>query len=487
MALLMISSQLLLTAFVIYWLTGQYREERIKLHGQLTEEYFLVFDQLIDSMLMQQMVIPSLEDSISLSFPPHESGLAKVHTDSTNAVFMMKQYYVEVPDEEVTLTYEAKESPHSGTILRRQNVTTVISEEERMVRSIRLFINENQEAFRDDTSLHIFAMNLDSCSLAMNMEGVLTKNNWSFDLQWPGEDLNNSELEELHGLLLKGGPSRPLPPLQVQHYRGFLLAALIPQILFAVVLLLLSGSALLFAYRSLRKQLALNKLRNDFVGNISHELKTPVSTVKVALEALRTYDLHKDPAVAEEYLAMASSELERLEQLVGRVLQHELLDNPTLVLEKEICHPNDLAYSVVQSLELPIREAGAKVNLDAGSETCQVYVDRIYVEGVIMNLLDNSLKYGGENPEIEIKTHCDAQGTYLSVLDHGPGIPAEYKDQLFEKFYRVPSGDQHNVKGYGLGLNFAYQVMKKHGGSISYNNLSGGGSNFTLHFQKEDQ
>ncbi len=103
-------------------------------------------------------------------------------------------------------------------------------------------------------------------------------------------------------------------------FNSHLLRGIAPQILFGLILLLLSGSALLFAFRRLRKQQVLNRLRNDFVGNISHELKTPVSTVKVALEALRSFDLQKNPKVSGEYLEMAASELERLEQLVGKVL-----------------------------------------------------------------------------------------------------------------------------------------------------------------------
>lgn len=467
MALLMISSQLLLTAFVLYWLSGQYREERMQLHSQLTQEYYRIHDQLVDSMLLKRLVIPSLDDSLmmEISLPEPDMFEAEPGPDSATTVVMMKQFFVNVPDS-----------------IEQHHVTTIISDEERMVKGVRLFIDQNPEAFQNDTGLHVFAMNLDSSSLVQNMKGTLKERKWDFNLQWPVEESNLMEAPGYHGMLLGGGGSRNLPVLGVQGVFAFLIRSIIPQILFALILLLLSGSALIFAYRSLRKQLALNKLRNNFVGNISHELKTPVSTVKVALEALRTYDMHKDPEVADKYLSMAASELERLERLVGKVLHHELLDKPSLVLEKEICHPNDLALSVMRTLEIPIREADARVSFMAGSETCRIFVDRIYVEGVIMNLLDNSLKYGGENPEIEIKIHCDSSGTYLSVEDRGPGIPDEYKDQVFEKFYRVPNGDRHNIKGYGLGLNFAAQVMDQHGGSISFMNLKEGGCRFTLSF-----
>jgi len=263
--------------------------------------------------------------------------------------------------------------------------------------------------------------------------------------------------------------------------------SILPQILFALVLLVLSASALLFAYRSLRRQLALNRIRDDFIGNVSHELKTPVSTIKVALEALRSYDLQKDPKKSNEYLQMASSELGRLESLVGKVLHHEMLNNPSLVLEKEDCDLAELARSVVDTLDLRIREALAKVTVTEEGRSSKVSVDRVYVEGLILNLIDNGLKYTGEHPQVQILITHKPSASYLSVSDKGPGIPDEYRDQVFEKFFRIPTGNKHNVKGYGLGLNFAAQVMAQHGGKISFINQPEGGCCFTLQFPRTNR
>lgn len=496
----MISSQLLLTAFVLYWLMGQFREEKSELQEQLRHEYMLVHDQLVDSMLMQHLVMPSLEDSLlkqNLLLPsPSDTVLLKIHrqdafvsdtlADTTSTVVMMKQYFAEVPEDiEIRSLHVEGLAPYdSGS--KSIDLTTIISDEERMVRSVKLFINENQEAFQSDTGFHVFAMNLDSCSLVVNMEQVLDRSNWTFALDWPHEDFGGTERKKMHGILLSGGPNRYLPTLHVQHIGIFLIRSVFPQILFALILLILSASALLFSYRSLQRQLALSRLRDDFIGNISHELKTPVATVKIALEALRNYDLQKDPLKSSEYLGMAASELERLERLVTKVLQHEMLNNPSLVLEKEDCNLGDLTRSVVRNMDLPIREAGARVSISEEGEACEVAVDRVYVEGMIMNLIDNSLKYTGDKPEILIKIECRPSGTCLSVSDNGPGIPEQYREQVFEKFFRIPAGNKHNVKGYGLGLNFAAQVMDQHGGSISLKNLIEGGCRFTLQFPPAD-
>jgi len=486
MAALMISSQMLLTAFVVYWLIGQYREERLLLDGQLKKEYFQVHDQLVDSMLLKRLVLPSINELTSVNVRLQHSSGQEIPADSTTTVVMMKQFFAEVPDtvELHTIQVDGSNHPERGT--HTIDLTSTISHEDRMVRSIKLFINENEEAFRSDTGLHIFAMNLDSSSLVLMMEDALEERAWPFALEWSGEDHDQADLSAKRGILLMGDPNRFLPELGVQHYKGYLVRSIFPQMLFALILLLLSASALLFANRSLMKQVALNKLRDDFIGNISHELKTPVSTVKVALEALRNYDLKNDPRISGEYLEMAASELERLEQLVGRVLHHEELNNPALALQKESFDLNVLVKGVMKILEIPIRKAGATVTHRDRGEPCIVNADRLYVEGVIINLIDNSLKYAGEAPEIIIRTEHIPSGTSLSVQDKGPGIPDEYREQVFEKFFRIPDGNKHNVKGYGMGLNFASQVMERHSGSISFTNLPGGGCRFTLQFPETD-
>ncbi len=463
MAALMISSQVLLTAFLVYWLAGQYREEQKVLHGQLKKEYFLVQDQLLDSALMKHLVMPSLDDSV---------------------IVRMKRVFKEAPFEKDSLSIHLDGSALPDSGIHTFNVSTSFSEEDRMVRSVKLFINENPMAFHSESGVHVFAMNLDTVSLFLNMERALMEKNWPFALEWAVEDSGQKDAAKIPGIILGGGPDSVLPELRVNRTAGYLFRAILPQCFFGLTLLLLSGSALLFTYRSLLRQLALNKLRNDFVGNISHELKTPVSTVKVALEALRNYDKQKDPGKRDEYLEMANRELARLELLVGKVLHHEMLDNPSLVLEKEPCDPGDLARSAILTLEIPILNAGASVVLTEEGGPCQLWVDRVYVEGMIINLIDNSLKYAGENPEIQLHITCNPSATILSVTDKGPGIPEEYKDQVFEKFFRIPAGNKHNVKGYGLGLNFASQVMAKHGGRISYSNQPEGGCRFTLEFPR---
>jgi len=486
MAALMISSQLLLTAFVLYWLMGQYREEKMQLYSELKKEYAQVHDQLVDSLLLKHLVIPSLDDSMMIKIHVAESlDIPEWIESDSVATRLLPQSRVLRKNINLDSFHLEGTLPHD-TGVRTLDVTSVISEEERMVRSVKLFINQNQEAFQSDTGVFIYAMNLDSTSVLRNMASALEEAHPEFALEWPVRELSKERGSGIRGNIFLGEPDGPFPALEISHFGSYLIRSIWQQISFGLILLILSGSALLFAYRSLQRQVALNRLRNDFIGNISHELKTPVSTVKVVLEALRTYDQQKDPGKREEYLEMASHELARLETLVGKVLHHEMLDNPSLVLEKEACDPVALAQAAMKTLEIPIRQSGASVTLTGEGGSCQVQVDRVYVEGVIINLIDNSLKYAGGHPEISLYIACHPSGSTIAVADNGPGIPGEYKDQVFEKFFRIPSGNTHNVKGYGLGLNFASQVMAQHGGSISFENLPEGGCRFTLHFPNKE-
>jgi len=482
MTILMISSQLLLTGFVVYWLNGQYHEEKLKLRDQLNHEYLQVQDQQLDSLLLETLIIPSLDDSMIISldlqrFPaPVTAGDTGFNTAMKNRVITMEA------DDKNSSNAGKKELLIDHSTNWTQHLSSGIDNEERMVRSIKIFIDQNNALFSGDTGIHVLAMMNDSAAIMEQMGKVLDEHAWKFKLDWAVSGKGLMTNGRAPGILVAGGADTHLPVISAEQVRGTLIISILPQILFGLTLLLLSFSALMVARTSLKKQIALHRLRDDFIGNISHELKTPVSTVKIALEALRKYDLNKDPGKSDEYLDMASSELERLEKLVGKVLQSDMLRNPSLVLQIEPCELGAMVQKVLRTMDLSIVDAGAEIGISGNEVDCVVDADPVYMEGVIMNLIDNSLKYGGERPKIEILISCDGSGATLSVRDWGDGIPGEYRDQVFEKFFRVPADNKHNVKGYGLGLNFASLVMARHGGSISLSDPSEGGALFTLHF-----
>lgn len=469
MIVLMISSQLLLTGFVCYWLTNQYKDDRLQLQTQLTHDLYTVHDQLVDSMLMEHLITPTLNDSLMVRVKLSDMATFHAGSDSTHASVIIKH-----------LEADSSTEPHP---LIRDSISFENTEgEERLVRSVKLFINETDAAFRTEGKAHVFSMNIDSLEVLQMLNETFVEKEWNFSTSWLQRDLSQAQLTALPGIIISGKPQLDIASLHVEHIAPYLLGLMFPQFIFGFLLLGLSASAMIIAYKSLRKQLVLNELRNDFVSNISHELKTPVSTVKVALEALSTFDLKEDPKVSASYLEMASKETKRLENLVGKVLNHQMLEDPSAVLQIEACDLGEMAYGVIATLEIPIKKQGARAEVQTPLEPCMVQGDWVYLESVVINLIDNSLKYAGPQAEILVEIECNKQGKLLKVKDQGPGIPEKYKNQIYEKFFRIPTGDQHNVKGYGLGLNFASRVMASHGGSVTYRNLPGRGCEFILNF-----
>lgn len=464
----MISSQLLLTAFICYWLVNQYIQERTQLGDELEHEVLVAYNRQVDSLLMKHLIAPTLNDSIMVSVD-----LSEVHTMVTPG---------DSNQTSVLLKHLESDSVEAANVFAFRMNDSVNFEEDRLVRSVRLFINQTDEAYRSNAESHAFTMNIDSTALLQMLHDQFTDKEWDFTLGWCCGAGQEAEKDRNRGLLITTLSHNDLPALHIERITPYLLGLMLPEFIFALVLLSLSASALILAYRSLQKQLALNELRNDFIANISHELKTPVSTFRVALEALQKFDLKKDPKVSSDYLEMASREALRLEGLVGKVLQHQLLENPASVIQKETCDLRQILSAALRSMEIPIREWNASLKTIEPDLPCTVMADPVYLEGVVINLIDNSLKYAGSKPEIEISIECTGKTKKLIVRDNGPGIPDEYREQVFDRFFRIPAGDQHNVKGYGLGLNFASQVMAQLEGHISFRNLSGEGCEFVLEF-----
>jgi two-component system phosphate regulon sensor histidine kinase PhoR len=227
------------------------------------------------------------------------------------------------------------------------------------------------------------------------------------------------------------------------------------------------------------RQQRLAEIKNDFISNITHELKTPIATVGVAIEALKNFNAIDDPQRTREYLDISSNELQRLSLLVDKVLKLSMFEKKEIELKYETADLKDIVNEVVSSMRLQIEKYGADVSVTSEDNTV-LEGDRLHLLSVVFNLLDNALKYGKDEPVIRIELKEKETNVELNVIDNGIGIPSNYKDKIFEKFFRVPVGNTHNAKGYGLGLSYAAHVIKKHNGIISVDSQPGVGSTFTI-------
>lgn len=269
--------------------------------------------------------------------------------------------------------------------------------------------------------------------------------------------------------------------------KNFVYKALIPQIGFSVVLSSLIGISFLLLLKNMRDQERLIAQKNQFISNVSHELKTPVATVSVALEALKNFNVLQNPAKAQEYLHIAGKELDRLSLMVDKILKTNIFD-----LEKEISRgkkpidPSDLWRKTTAAFSLLAEKKGMEISCDI-SDGIYISGHEEHLEMMLYNLVDNAIKYGKSLGKVAIKWQKEGSQAELTVRDDGCGIPEEYQDRIFDRFFRVPSGNVHDVKGYGLGLHYVAGVVKSHQGRIQVESIQGQGSIFTIKFPLNDK
>lgn len=267
-------------------------------------------------------------------------------------------------------------------------------------------------------------------------------------------------------------------------FRPLLIKAITPQILFSLFLTLLTTAAFVIMYRSIRTQQRLMELKNDFISNITHELKTPVTTVGVAIEALKNFKGLNNPELTTEYLDIAQNELNRLNILTDKILKTAIFENRGVEFNPEPVDMENLVEQVLSSMKLVFEKQGAHVHVEKEGQDFQLMGGPVHLTSVIYNLLDNALKYSPIDPKIIIKLKSESNKIILTIKDHGIGIAPEYRKRVFEKFFRVPTGDVHNIKGYGLGLSYVESVVKSHKGTIEVESEPGKGSNFIITLPK---
>ena len=265
---------------------------------------------------------------------------------------------------------------------------------------------------------------------------------------------------------------------------GYLMKKLASPILFSLFLIGVSVSAFVLLYRNVQRQKKLANIKNEFISNITHELKTPIATVGVAIEALRNFNAINDPKRTEEYLDISQSELHRLSLLVDKVLKLSMFEKKEIELKYESLDLKDVVNEVVSSMKLQIEKHHANISVNAEGNT-SMQGDRLHLLSVVFNLLDNALKYGNGNIAVKFDLREKEKEVELSVADNGIGISPEYKDKVFEKFFRVPLGNTHNTKGYGLGLSYVAHVIQKHKGKIEIESQPGLGSKFIISLPKQ--
>lgn len=245
------------------------------------------------------------------------------------------------------------------------------------------------------------------------------------------------------------------------------------------VILLILGFSFWFLIRTLLKQKTLDEMKSDFTNNITHELKTPIAVAYAANDALLNFNQAEEKSKRDQYLRISQEQLQRLSGLVEQILSMGMERRKTFRLHPEEINLKELITPLVEQHQLKA-DKPVHISLDMKPETLVIVADRTHFSNIISNLIDNAVKYSKEEAELSIYCRQTGETVTISITDRGIGIPLDKQKHIFDKFYRVPTGNLHNIKGYGLGLFYVKSMVEKHGGTITVKSEPDKGSTFTI-------
>ena len=248
-----------------------------------------------------------------------------------------------------------------------------------------------------------------------------------------------------------------------------------------VLFLLILAYAIFIIFRQKR----LSEIQKDFVNNMTHEFKTPLATIKISSEVLKNPKIINNPERLLNYATIINNETLHLTHQVERVLQMAKSDRDKLELNIETVALKPMLLDIIDKTYKPLlRTRGGDIRIFFKPDDVSINIDRLHMKNVISNLLDNAIKYCVRNPEIDIRCEDTGAGINISIKDNGIGISKENIKHIFNKFYRIPTGNLHDVKGFGLGLNYVKLICKLHGGSVSVTSELEKGSEFCIFIPK---
>lgn len=234
------------------------------------------------------------------------------------------------------------------------------------------------------------------------------------------------------------------------------------EIILSLLLSLSIISCLLYLLRTINKQKKIDEIKNDLISNITHEFKTPITTISTAIEGIKSFNAENDVEKTNRYLAISGNQLKKLEVMVERLLETASLDTDQLTLQKEKTDLLPIVTNCIEKQQINVPEKSFV--FETNSQEAITNIDSFHIENALSNLIDNAAKYGGN--QIKVRVTSDNKNFSIFIEDNGNGIEKNLREKIFEKFYRIPKGNIHDVKGFGIGLYYSKKIIEKHGGSI---------------------
>ena len=269
--------------------------------------------------------------------------------------------------------------------------------------------------------------------------------------------------------------------IQFPTVRGIVFKRMSNIIILILVFFIITFTVAFVALYSLYRQKKTSEVTNDFINNVTHEFKTPIATISLACEVLADPTMLEDKDIRSSYVEIINDENNRLKDMVTTVLETAQLRKGQIKMNVELIDMHELIQKITDSFALLVSSSNGTLTVALNADNFHIFGDRTHLTNSITNLIENGIKYSTDSPEILVNTLSDEKYFVISVSDKGIGIPQKSITKIFDNFYRVPHGNIHNVKGYGLGLGYVKQIIHLHHGKIDVQSEEGKGSTFTLY------
>lgn len=332
----------------------------------------------------------------------------------------------------------------------------------------------------------------------IDFEFAVTSNSNAYNIEMQSEGYARETLDEasikriIIPLLPEGGSSLEglvpfehiilvIPAVKLQVYQS-MIWMIIGASLFSIIILTAFGVTV----GALVRQKKLSEIKTDFINNMTHEFKTPLATISLAVDAIRNEKVAQNPDKLDYFSGIIKEENKRMNRHVETILQAALMDKQELKLNMQTLHVNEIVNKVVRNYHLQIEDKNGRVELHLDAKNDGIIGDENHFTNMLSNLVDNAIKYSRENLLIKICTAQHGKNVQIKVQDNGIGMSRETVKRVFEKFYRAHTGNIHNVKGFGLGMSYVKTVVDVHKGKIKVDSTLGKGTCFTVEFPRVD-
>jgi two-component system phosphate regulon sensor histidine kinase PhoR len=262
--------------------------------------------------------------------------------------------------------------------------------------------------------------------------------------------------------------------------KQFLLTELWGMLLISIILIIVIVYSFTYTIATIFRQKRLSEMKNDFINNMTHEFKTPISTISLACEALSDKEIRGSGEFLDSYLSMIQEENKRLAGMAEKILQTAVIDKGQLKMNKELINLHEIITDVIKNLRIQVEIKDGEIKRRLKATRPQIEGDKVHVTNLVYNLLDNANKYSPKRPLIRISTENASNGIVMIIEDNGIGIGKNEQKKIFDKLYRVPTGNIHEVRGFGLGLSYVKAIVEEHHGKISLESEANKGSKFRV-------